>query len=248
MYWAEYVASLSSNTNTGTVWTAVKKMTGTYRQSFQPLKKNQVYFFSKEDKAQIHTKNFQKQMYSTKKKQYDKNILSTIQKAKQKGNQKIDQRFTIHEFHNSIDNLKQKKAYGSDEICNEFIKNLPTTKKQELLGIYNRSWQTGKLPAEWKLGLIIPILKPGKCPLTPESYRPITLLQCLGKLMENMVSERLKFFSESNKIIPDTQHGFRYRRSTLDPLLGIEKEIRTALVKRQLTVLVFFNLKAIQCG
>ena len=62
--------------------------------------------------------------------------------------------------------------------------------------------------------------------------------------MENMVSERLKFFSESNKIIPNTQHGFRYRRSTLDPLLGIEKEIRTALVKRQVTVLVFFDLKA----
>ena len=169
LYWAEYVASLSSNTTTGSVWTAVKKMTGTYRQSFQPLKKNQELFFSKEEKAQIHTKSFQKQMYSTNKKQYDKDILSTIKKAKQKGNQKIDQRFTIHEFHNTIDNLKQKKAYGSDEICNEFIKNLPTTKKQELLGIYNRSWQTGKLPAEWKLGLIIPILKPGKCPLTPET-------------------------------------------------------------------------------
>ena len=39
----------------------------------------------------------------------------------------------------------------------------------------------------WKIGLIIPILKPNKSPDQSTSYRPISLLSPLAKLMEKLV-------------------------------------------------------------
>ena len=220
-------------------------MNGTNRVAFHPLLHNNTHHFTKESKAKIHTKGFQDQMSSKSKQKYNPQILRKIQEAKTKPKYlEADKRFNIQELQNGIKNLKTKKTCGTDDIPNEFIQKLPEIKQKELLGIYNRSWRTGKIPEKWKTGVIIPILKPGKNPEIQSSYRPITLLQCLGKLMENMVGARLNFLAESHNILPDTQHGFRLGRNTIDPILGLEKEIRTSLVQKKVTILVFFDLKA----
>ena len=46
------------------------------------------------------------------------------------------------------------------------------------------SYNTAYVPASWKIGIVVPILKPGKCSKDTASYRPITLLTCVGKVME----------------------------------------------------------------
>ncbi|CAL4071453.1 unnamed protein product, partial [Meganyctiphanes norvegica] len=132
----------------------------------------------------------------------------------------------------------------TDEISNAFLKHLPPTKTQELLGLFNRSWKEGKLPPPWKTGLIIPISKPGKPPELPESYRPIALLQCTSKLMESMVGNRLNHIAETKKLLTESQHGFRFGRSAIDPIIDLEHEIRIGLATKQVTIAVFFDLKA----
>ena len=47
---------------------------------------------------------------------------------------------TRQELENAIENLAPDKAYGTDEVSNNFIKHLPHSKVTDLLGIYNRSW------------------------------------------------------------------------------------------------------------
>ena len=243
-FWVKYVSTINSSTKTGEVWTVIKKMSGKHRTMFHPIQHENSFHYDKETKAKLLAKQFQSQMYKNEEENYPPFMINKINDAKEKQTEAPQKRFSLQELANGIKNLKTNKSYGTDDICNEFIHKLPKTKRGELLGIYNRSWQTGKVPAEWKTGLIIPILKPGKNPETTDSYRPITLLQCIGKLMENMVAERLKYIAESEKLLPDTQHGFRCKRSTIDPVLGLEKEIRMGLVKKQVTVAVFFDLKA----
>jgi hypothetical protein len=48
---------------------------------------------------------------------------------------------------------------------------------------YSSDWSnTGK----GVFAKVVPILKPGKSPATPDSYRPISLIGCGRKLMEKM--------------------------------------------------------------
>ena len=48
------------------------------------------------------------------------------------------------------------------------------------------------MPTAWKLSKLCPLLKPGKDPKFVESYRPISLLEFVGKLLERIITTRLE--------------------------------------------------------
>ena len=124
-----------------------------------------------------------------------------------------------------------------------FLKNLPNHKMTELLSLINKSWRYSKIPDNWKSALIIPIHKVGKDPSDPKSYRPISLLSCVGKVAERLVNTRLQWHMEKTGKYSPTQFGFRPGRSTEDPLVSLDHQIRSSLVNRKVTVAVFFDLK-----
>ena len=134
-----------------------------------------------------------------------------------------NKRFEMHELQTAISNLESNKAYGADEVHNGFLIHLGEEKRADLLGCINRVWRLGHFPDAWKLALVMPILKPGKDPLNPASYRPISLLSNLSKLMEQMVSNRLTFFLEENNHLSKSQYGFRSKRSTVDAILSLAR-------------------------
>jgi hypothetical protein len=89
---------------------------------------------------------------------------------------------------------------------------------------------------------VIPILKPGKDPNEPESYRSISLTSCICKIIERMVNKRLIFILEDRGLLPDTQYGFRKGKSTADVLIGIEGFIAVAIRKREYAALLSLDL------
>lgn len=58
---------------------------------------------------------------------------------------------------------------------------------KNIMLLFNKVWELGKLPSSWKHGIIIPIVKPGKDHLQAANYRPIALMSNLCKLMERMM-------------------------------------------------------------
>ena len=63
----------------------------------------------------------------------------------------------------------------------------------------------GHYPAAWKTAIIIVLKKPGKPDYTvPGAYRPISLLNTLGKLLEKVIARRLTFYAETHKLLPET--------------------------------------------
>jgi hypothetical protein len=83
----------------------------------------------------------------------------------------------------------------------------------------------GYFPTIWKVAKVIPIDKPNKPPSDVNSYRPISLLSSLSKLLERIIASRLTKFVNQNHLIPDTQFGFRKKHSTVSQLARIVDHI-----------------------
>ena len=121
--------------------------------------------------------------------------------------------FTIRELQDAIDTSKYNKSPGEDRIPYDLIKHLHKSVRKVLLSFYNKVWTTGILPKEWNHAIIVPILKPNKDPTAPESYRPISLTPTLCKIMEKMITNRLQWFLETNKLLTPYQTGFRKHKT-----------------------------------
>ena len=83
--------------------------------------------------------------------------------------------FTMAEMERVIQDSKNNKASGEDDIPYEFIKHLGQKAKDLLLNLYNRCWDGEGIPSKWRTAIIKPLLKDGKDPKQTTSYRPISL-------------------------------------------------------------------------
>ena len=126
----------------------------------------------------------------------------------------MSQPINMKEIEAAIKQLKCKKAPGPDGVTNDMIKHLGPADKKTLLELFNELWKNGTVPVLWKKATIIPIHKKGKDKKDPNSYHPISLLSCLGKLLERVINRRLISFLEEQKILSPTQTGYRKHRST----------------------------------
>ena len=96
--------------------------------------------------------------------------------------------FSIKELKDALKKMKTKKAPGPDGITVYMLKHLGACSRAVLLKIFNHSWIKGVVPAVWKEAIVIPVPKKGKNKKNPRSYRPISLLSCVGKLLERMIN------------------------------------------------------------
>ena len=87
-----------------------------------------------------------------------------------------------------------------------------------LLHLFSASLRLGILPDSWKTANVIAIPKPGKDPLSPSSYRPISLLLTLSKLLERIITDRVTYFLETQQLLDPFQFGFRQGRGTEEAL------------------------------
>ena len=86
--------------------------------------------------------------------------------------------------------------------------------------------------------------KPGKPDYSaPGAYRPISLLNTLGKILEAVIARRLSFWAETYKLLPDTQFGGRPGRNTEQALLVLANAIDRAWLRSKVVTLIAFDLK-----
>ena len=96
------------------------------------------------------------------------------------------------------------------------LKELSRNGFHALTQIYNACLRLEYFPRYWKIGQIIMIAKPGKDPTEVTSYRPISLLPLLSKILEKLLLQRLKPLLTSQQLIPDHQFGFRPRHGNIE--------------------------------
>lgn len=116
--------------------------------------------------------------------------------------------FSIEELQFALKKCRGKSA-GPDGIGYPLLQHLPICALNYLLEIYNNIWKSGKIPNHWKNSFTIPIPKNNRNPHDVDSFRPISLINCIAKILERMVNRRLCHELEKRKLLHTSQHAFR---------------------------------------
>ncbi|KAG5861567.1 hypothetical protein JTB14_016417 [Gonioctena quinquepunctata] len=104
-----------------------------------------------------------------------------------------------------------------------------------LTKIFNGCLTLGIFPKQWKIGKLVTILKgAGKDPSRLDSWRPLTLLSELGKMLERIIISKIMKSIPNDQLISRNHFGFTQSRSTIgaikNVLTHIEQDVRHHLV------------------
>jgi len=104
--------------------------------------------------------------------------------------------------------------------------------------LFNNSLSAGIFPSKCKSAFVLSLYKKGDkhC---PGKYRPVTLLSCLGKLMEKYVYKHIYNYLISNKLINEKQAGFLTGHSTVFQLIDMYHYIAQSFDSRLQTCVIF---------
>ncbi|GBN82580.1 Putative protein in type-1 retrotransposable element R1DM [Araneus ventricosus] len=122
--------------------------------------------------------------------------------------------FTKGEVATVIHHLSKGKAPGPDGIDNIIIQQIFKKFPFLLMELFNTCLKLAKFPDPLKVGNIILFHKHGKSKTEASSYRPISLLPTIGKILEKLLTQRLNFHLDKNNRLSNLQYGFREGRST----------------------------------
>ena len=137
--------------------------------------------------------------------------------------------------------IRDTNAVGTDDITFRFLRDSLPIMAFYLTIIINTSIVTSSFPSLYKHSLISPIFKSGD-PDDVNNYRPIAILSVVSKVIEKIISNQLKEFLEENKLLSETQHGFRAKLSTETALVKVTDKIYNNMDKGYVTLLVLCDL------
>lgn len=104
-------------------------------------------------------------------------------------------------------------------------------------------WDSLNIPTSWKSQCVIPVVKPNKPANDHNSYRPIALSSCVGKIFEYMLKAKLDWYVEAKNILPAQQFGFRKGRSAAESFVSLTSDIKNAFHSHSATVCAFLDIQ-----
>ena len=146
--------------------------------------------------------------------------------------------FTSRELDSVIRMLPSKTAPGPHEVESLLLKHLGKIGRSGLLGLLNKSWQTGYVPAAWRVVTLIGIPKPAD----PTSLKPISLSSIVNRVTERIVNLKLAFLMESNS--SPSQAGFRTQRGTQEHIFALAQRVHDSFNRRRKCAAIFVDFSA----
>ena len=154
----------------------------------------------------------------------------------------ISDNFSQREFTATLQHLKPGKAPGPDSIFPEVILHAGAALKSWLRDFISSCLRRLKIPKTWRRALVMAIPKPGKPVGDPKSYRPMSLLCVSYKILERLIYARVELLID--QLLPKKQAGFRRKKSTVDQVVLLIKNIEDFFEAKKKAGAVFVNLKA----
>jgi retron-type reverse transcriptase len=109
------------------------------------------------------------------------------------------------------------KAPGTDLLPTGFLKACKAPLAKLLAELATACLQREHFPTQFRTANVVVLRKPGKTiaqQQTAGAYRPISLLNAMGKVIEKVMSTRIAAAAELQGLLPETQMGNRPERST----------------------------------
>jgi len=144
--------------------------------------------------------------------------------------------------------MKKNKAVGADGLPMEVWKYAGSDLRKGLAKLMNLMWKEGRMPEDWRKSVIVPIYKRGD-PNLPSNYRGISLLCSAYKIYAELIRKRIEEQAKRKGCLPDTQFGFRKKKSTMDNIFILSHLVQrgrsTEEMEKNKRVYAFFaDLKA----
>lgn len=232
--WINTVEGLNFNHSSRKAWSLIRKLDSTSIPSKKPTSVN----------VNAIANHLVQTSRTAKDKKFNKLVKAKLRQAKLTTLplDSYSRPFSVQEVEKGLMSLQNGKAAGLDEIYPELLKNCGPATKRWLALLFSSILESGKLPAIFRKTKIIALLKPGKDPSLPQSYRPIALLSISYKLLERLILNRIAPTIEA--LIPIEQAGFRTGRDCSDQVLSLTTFVEAGFEKKLKSVAVFLDLTA----
>ena len=126
--------------------------------------------------------------------------------------------FGIEDIEEALNDISPGAGTSEEDIPSAILKQCSKSLSYPIYLIWKKSFCTGIIPHQHKMQYVNPIYKNGD-KVNPLNYRPISLTSHIVKTFERVIRKRLVDYLEDNRIISQSQHGFRRGRSCLSQLL-----------------------------
>ena len=248
--WIRYVSTINVNTTLSEIWKKINKIRGKFSTHPPPLlrdedgtltdnpKETSILFaeaFSDVSSEDNYTTRFRRHKGIEESKSLNFSL-------NQNPRAPYNEPFTMKELLNVLSATKETSP-GIDRITYSMIKKAHHLFHQAILDLINEIFTTNVFPTPWRIAEVIPIPKPNKDHSTPTNFRPISLTSCLCKIFEKMLNHRLVWFLEREKCLNNIQSGFKRGRSTTDCLVQLTCDVQQAIIDKNHTIAVFFDLQ-----
>ena len=140
-----------------------------------------------------------------------------------------------------LKNLDPKKSCGFDSISNRVLKETSFIIAPYLVRLFNICFEKAIFPKCFKTAKVTPLFKGGD-KHDPNSYRPISLLPCLGKVLEKIIATRLIDFFDKHNLFSSCQFGFRKHYNTELAIADIYEKLLSNLDNRLTSCAIFLDL------
>ena len=109
-----------------------------------------------------------------------------------------------------LNDLGTKKCEGFDRIPVCLLHDCRTALLHPLSTLFQKIYETGLIPDQWKVSKVIPLLKKGN-KVEIENYRPIANLCSVSKIFEKLILKQIHYLESTNKLdlTGKNQHGFK---------------------------------------
>jgi hypothetical protein len=145
----------------------------------------------------------------------------------------------------AIKGFNNTEAFGTDRIPTSVLKKGVEVLAGPISHLVNCSLAKGRVPAAFKIGLVHPINKgKGKPREDPGSYRPVSILPAMSKVLETLVKGDLEEHYKRVNGLPGSQSGFRPKRSCTSALAHAQAGWLLGAGKGKVVGLMAFDLSA----
>ncbi|XP_046868322.1 uncharacterized protein LOC124460774, partial [Drosophila willistoni] len=124
--------------------------------------------------------------------------------------------------------IKSKTSPGPDGFPAGVIKLIAMNQPSKLTDGFNSCLCQGVFPARWKRQRLVLLPKGGKTD-EPSAYRPLCMIDVLGKVFKSIIRNRLEAHIDGRNGLSEHQFGFRKKRSTVNAIHTVTEIAKKAI-------------------
>ena len=121
-----------------------------------------------------------------------------------------------------------RKALGPDRIPAEVIMTIARERPYLLLNMFNACLLAGIFGQRWKRQILVLLDKGKGPPITPSSFRPLCMLDNVGKVFEKLLRAKLRSAVTLAVDLSQSQRGFRKGCSTIGAIKEVLESVTEA--------------------